>query len=115
MIGEGGLLTALHECKIANDAIKPRYVVVGEGAPSTEKLAKAHECIERGAGLLATNPDNWCPVSSEKTRPGAGAIAAFLEASTGRRAYYLGKPMVTCSIARVRSSPIFASTNWNAW
>ena len=35
---------------------------------------------------------NWCPVSSEKTRPGAGATAAFLEASTGRRAYYLGKP-----------------------
>ncbi len=92
VIGEGGLLAALHECKIANDAIKPRYVIVGEGAPSTEKLAKAHECIERGAGLLATNPDNWCPVSSEKTRPGAGAIAAFLEASTGRRAYYLGKP-----------------------
>jgi len=92
VIGEGGLLTALHECKIANDAIKPRYVIVGEGAPSAERLAKAHECIERGAGLLATNPDNWCPVSSEKTRPGAGAIAAFLEASTGRRAYYLGKP-----------------------
>jgi NagD protein len=42
--------------------------------------------------LLATNPDNWCPVSSEDTRPGAGATAAFLEASTGRRAYYLGKP-----------------------
>lgn len=92
VIGEGGLLTALHECKIANDAIKPRYVIVGEGAPTSERLAKAHECIERGAGLLATNPDNWCPVSSEKTRPGAGATAAFLEASTGRRAYYLGKP-----------------------
>ena len=92
VIGEGGLLTALHEHKIASDSIRPRYVVVGEGAPTTERLAKAHECIERGAGLLATNPDNWCPVSSEKTRPGAGATAAFLEASTGRRAYYLGKP-----------------------
>ena len=42
--------------------------------------------------MLATNPDNWCPVSSDKTRPGAGATAAFLEASTGRRTYYLGKP-----------------------
>src|SRR6266511_3788093 len=92
VLGEGGLLTALHERKIANDAIDPGYVVVGEGAASMEKLAKAHECIERGARLLATNPDNWCPVSSEKTRPGAGATAAFLEASTGRRAYYLGKP-----------------------
>jgi len=92
VIGEGGLLTALHERKIANDAIQPRYVVVGEGTATTEKLGKAHECIERGARLLATNPDNWCPVSSEKTRPGAGATAAFLESSTGRGAYYLGKP-----------------------
>ncbi|HXJ71543.1 MAG TPA: HAD-IIA family hydrolase [Candidatus Dormibacteraeota bacterium] len=92
VIGEGGLLTALHERKIANDAIQPRYVVVGEGMTTMEKLVKAHECIERGARLLATNPDNWCPVGSEKTRPGAGATAAFLEASTGRRAYFLGKP-----------------------
>jgi NagD protein len=92
VIGEGGLLTALHERGIANDAIHPSYVVVGEGVATTDKLTRAHECIERGARLLATNPDNWCPVSSEKTRPGAGALAAFLEASTGRRAYYLGKP-----------------------
>jgi NagD protein len=92
VIGEGGLLAALHERKIANDAIDPSYVVVGEGTASLEKLAKAHSCIERGARLLATNPDNWCPISSEGTRPGAGATAAFLEASTGRRAYYLGKP-----------------------
>jgi len=91
-IGEGGLMAALHERKIPNDAIKPRYVVVGEGTPTMERLTKAHECIERGARLLATNPDNWCPVSTEKTRPGAGATATFLEASTGRRAYYLGKP-----------------------
>src|SRR4029079_16122323 len=67
-------------------------VVVGEGATTMERLSKAHEHVERGARLLATNPDNWCPVSSDKTRPGAGATAAFLEASTGRRAYYLGKP-----------------------
>src|SRR5580698_5633534 len=91
-VGEGGLLAALHEQKIPNDTIRPHYVVVGEGAISMEKLHKAHECIERGARLVATNPDNWCPVSSEKTRPGAGATAAYLEASTGRRAYYLGKP-----------------------
>jgi NagD protein len=92
VIGEGGLLAALHERKIASDAIEPRYVVVGEGSTTMDRLTKAHECIEKGARLLATNPDNWCPVSSNKTRPGAGATAAFLEASTGRRAYYLGKP-----------------------
>jgi NagD protein len=92
VIGEGGLLAALHEHKIASDSIRPRYVVVGEGTTTMDRLTKAHECIERGARLLATNPDNWCPVSSDKTRPGAGATAAFLEASTGRRTYYLGKP-----------------------
>lgn len=91
-IGEGGLLTALQERKIASDAIQPRYVVVGEGSTTLDRLTKAHECIERGARLLATNPDNWCPVGRDKTRPGAGATAAFLEASTGRSAYYLGKP-----------------------
>jgi NagD protein len=92
VIGEGGLLAALHERKIASDALHPSYVVVGEGAASLEKLAKAHTCIEHGARLLATNPDNWCPVSADGTRPGAGATAAFLESSSGRRAYYLGKP-----------------------
>ncbi len=92
VIGEGGLLTALHERKIPNDGIRPRYVVVGEGVTTMEKLVKAHECIEKGARLLATNPDNWCPVSSDRTRPGAGSTAAFLEASTGRHAYFLGKP-----------------------
>lgn len=92
VLGEGGILTALHEKKIANDAINPSYVVVGEGNASMEKLTKAHECLERGARLLATNPDNWCPVGSQKTRPGAGSTAAFLESSSGRRAYYLGKP-----------------------
>jgi NagD protein len=92
VLGEGGLLAALHEKRIANDAINPSYVVVGEGAFSFEKLTKAHECVERGARLLATNPDNWCPVGPQRTRPGAGAVAAFLEASTGKSAYYLGKP-----------------------
>lgn len=94
VIGEGGLLAALHERKIASDSIHPRYVVVGEGSTTMDRLTKAHECLEQGARLLATNPDNWCPVSANKTRPGAGATAAYLEASSGRRAYYLGKPNV---------------------
>jgi len=32
VIGEGGLLSALHERKIANDGIQRRYVIVGEGS-----------------------------------------------------------------------------------
>jgi NagD protein len=92
VIGEGGIHSALQEKKIPNDSINPRYVVVGEGMTTMERLSKAHEFLDRGARLLVTNPDNWCPVSADNTRPGAGATAAFLEASSGRRAYFLGKP-----------------------
>jgi NagD protein len=92
VLGEAGLTSALNTAKIPNDSINPGYVIVGEGSPSAEKIAKAHELIEKGAKLVCTNPDYWCPVKSTVTRPGAGALAAYLEASSGRRAYYLGKP-----------------------
>jgi len=92
VLGEGGLLAAMKEARIANDVIDPDFVVIGEGMPSLEKLNRAHGFIERGARLVATNPDNWCPSGTGRTRPGAGATAAYLEASTGRQAYYLGKP-----------------------
>ena len=89
---DAGISAALQEKQIANDSIRPDYVVVGEGHVAMEKVLKGHELIEKGARLVATNPDNWCPVTATSTRPGAGALAAFLEASTGCRAYYLGKP-----------------------
>lgn len=92
VIGDAGVAAALQEKKIANDSIKPDYVVVGEGQIATEKILKGHELIEKGARLVATNPDNWCPGSPTATRPGAGALASFLESSTGCRAYFLGKP-----------------------
>ena len=37
VIGENGLLAALHERKIANDGIDPSYVVVGEGAAAGQQ------------------------------------------------------------------------------
>jgi NagD protein len=92
VVGEAGLAGALRDAKIPNDSIEPSYVVVGEGTPAADKVLKAHELIEKGARLVATNPDNWCPVKGNMTRPGAGALAAYLEARTGQRAYYLGKP-----------------------
>lgn len=92
VVGEGGMVSVLRDAGIPNDSFRPTYVVVGEGAPTFEKMNKAHELIEQGARFVATNPDNWCPVGPNKTRPGAGALASYLEASTGRRAYFLGKP-----------------------
>lgn len=91
-LGEAGLFTALQAARIPNDTIAPDYVIAGEGSPSMEQVTKAHELIEKGARLVATNPDCWCPAGGAKTRPGAGALAAYLQTSTGQRAYYLGKP-----------------------
>lgn len=108
VLGEAGLSAALLEAKIPNDSLHPSYVIVGEGNPSHERIAKAHELIENGARLVATNPDNWCPVKGNQTRPGAGALAAYLEASTGQRAYYLGKPnayMFSRARQKLHSSP----------
>lgn len=92
LIGDEGLAAAMNAHRIPNDSIQPDYVVVGEGQHSPERLRLAHQLIRRGARLVATNPDNWCPVADNSSRPGAGATAAFLQASTGRPAYYLGKP-----------------------
>ena len=62
VLGEAGLSSALNNAKIPNDSIHPTYVIVGEGSPSAEKIAKAHELIEKGAKLVCSNPDYWCPV-----------------------------------------------------
>ncbi|MDB6027578.1 MAG: nagD [Verrucomicrobiales bacterium] len=92
VIGEGGLLIALQESGIAFDSIKPDYVVVGEGRLfNYELVEKAMRFIEKGSRLIATNPDTWCPTDAGP-RPGTGALAAYLESATGKKAYYLGKP-----------------------
>lgn len=92
VIGEGGLLNALHlnGYSVVDDA--PDYVVVGEGRTlSFEMIEKAVRLVERGARLIATNLDPNCPTDSG-TRPGCGAIVAMIEAATGRRAFSVGKP-----------------------
>jgi NagD protein len=92
VIGEGGLLTALNEYGYAITSESPDFVIVGEGRVLNFEMAeKAHRSIARGARLISTNADTWCPTDSGP-RPGCGAIAALLEAATGRKAYHVGKP-----------------------
>lgn len=92
VIGEGGLLNALHRHGYAIVDHDPDYVVVGEGRSLTfEMVEKAVRMIVNGARLIATNPDPNCP-TSEGLRPGCGAIAALLEAATGVHAFSVGKP-----------------------
>lgn len=92
VIGEGGLLQALHHNGYSVVDHDPDYVVVGEGrAFNCEQIDAAVRMVFAGAKLIATNPDVNCP-TSQGIRPGCGAIVAMLEAATGRKALSVGKP-----------------------
>jgi NagD protein len=93
VIGEGGLLNALHQNGYAIVDRDPDYVVVGEGRTLNFEMAEmAVGMILAGAKLIATNPDPNCPTSNGGTRPGCGALVAMLEAAAGVKAFSVGKP-----------------------
>ncbi len=104
VIGEGGLLTALHTHGYSVVDRDPDYVVIGEGRTmSFENVEAALGMILGGAKLVATNPDPNCPTGNGGTRPGCGAIVAMLEAASGRKAFSVGKPspiMMRAAIGR---------------
>lgn len=92
VIGEGGLLNALHSNGYSIVDQSPDYVVVGEGRTVTlEMLELAVRFIFDGAKLIATNLDPNCP-TRDGIRPGCGATVAYLETATGTRAFSVGKP-----------------------
>jgi len=92
VIGEGGLLNALHRNGYSIVDHDPDYVVVGEGrAINFEMIETAVRMVENGAKLIATNMDPNCP-TQYGLRPGCGAIVAMVEAATGKQAFSVGKP-----------------------
>jgi NagD protein len=92
VIGEGGLLTALHQNGYAVVDHEPDFVIVGEGrAFNLELVESAVRMIQGGARLIATNMDPNCP-TKDGLRPGCGAMVAMLEAATGVKAFSVGKP-----------------------
>jgi NagD protein len=92
VIGEGGLLTALHQNGYAIVDKDPDYVVVGEGRTFNFEAAEAAlNMIRGGAKLVATNLDPNCP-TQHGSRPGCGAVVALLESASGVRAFSVGKP-----------------------
>jgi NagD protein len=92
VIGEGGLLHALHRNGYSVVDSDPDYVVVGEGRSfNMEMMERAVNMIFNGAKLVSTNPDPNCP-THDGIRPGCGAIVAMLERATGRTAFSVGKP-----------------------
>jgi NagD protein len=92
VIGEGGLLTALHHNGYAVVDLDPDWVVVGEGRTfNLEQVDHAVRLIMKGAKLIATNLDPSCPTENG-LRPGCGAMVAMLETATGIKAFSVGKP-----------------------
>jgi NagD protein len=92
VIGEGGLLTALHNNGYSIVDKDPDYVVVGEGRTfNFEMVEAALNMILGGGKLVATNLDPNCPAQAGM-RPGCGAIVAMLEAASGLKAFSVGKP-----------------------
>jgi len=92
VIGDGGLMTALHSNGYSIVDKDPDYVVVGEGRSMNFEMAEAAlGMILSGAKLVATNMDPNCPTQAG-TRPGCGAIVAMLETASGIKAFSVGKP-----------------------
>jgi len=93
VIGEGGLLTELHNIGYSIVDDHPDYVIIGEGRTiMLESVDKAINMVMGGAKLIATNLDPNCPVGNGKYRAGCGAFVAMIEVATGRQAFSVGKP-----------------------
>jgi len=93
VIGEGGLLTELHNHGYSIVEENPDYVVIGEGRTiMLEGVDKAVNMVLNGSKLIATNLDPNCPVDGGKYRAGCGAFVAMIEFATGKKAFSVGKP-----------------------
>lgn len=69
------------------------YVVLGFDTTLTyEKIWGACEYIARGVDYIATHPDFVCPLPKGAFMPDAGAMAAMIEAATGKTPKVMGKP-----------------------
>jgi NagD protein len=92
VIGEGGLLTALHQNGYAVVDHDPDYVVVGETRQySFEAITKAIRFINAGARFIITNPDSTGP-TPHGVVPATGSFAALISKATGKEPYVIGKP-----------------------
>ncbi|MBK7870632.1 MAG: HAD family hydrolase [Saprospiraceae bacterium] len=92
VLGEGGLITSLHENGYSLVGQSPDFVVVGEGRNFTlEMVNNAVDMILEGAKLVATNLDP-SPKKKGWTNLGIKAVIAMIEEATGVKAFSVGKP-----------------------
>ena len=96
VIGEEGLHAALADAGVevvGEETERADAVVIGwDRSVDYEALRTASVLIQRGARLFATNTDASYPAPGGELWPGAGALVAAVEATTGVRAEVGGKP-----------------------
>lgn len=92
VIGEPGLYNAIYEKGLTINDVDPDYVVIGETANYTyDNICRAVHHVLNGAKLIGTNPDITGP-SENGIIPACRALVSPIEMSTGKQAYYIGKP-----------------------
>ena len=92
VIGEPGLTYALYEAGFSMNDVNPDYVVFGETRSlNYEKIEKAVKLVQNGAKLIGTNSDLTAP-SENGIIPACRAMISPIEMTTGKKAYYVGKP-----------------------
>jgi HAD superfamily hydrolase (TIGR01450 family) len=95
VIGEEGLVEALTDAgiRVVDASEEVDSVVVGfdRGADYTT-LKEASVLVQRGVALVASNADPSFPAPGGESWPGAGALLAAIETTTGIRGEVFGKP-----------------------
>ena len=92
VLGEGGLISSLHEYGITLVNSDPDFVVLGEGRNFTlEMVQKAVDMVLAGAKFVITNRDP-SPKKKGWDNLGIAATSAMIEEATGVRAFVVGKP-----------------------
>ena len=92
IIGEAGLINALYNVGYTMNNVDPDYVVMGESRSySYEKIEQAVNLVIKGAKLIGANPDLTGPTENG-IAPATKSLIAPIELSTGRSAYFVGKP-----------------------
>jgi NagD protein len=92
VLGEGGLLTSLHEGGIKLVETDPDFVVLGEGRNFTlESVQRGVDMILAGAKFITTNRDP-SPKKIGWANLGIAATTAMIEEAAGTKAFVIGKP-----------------------
>ena len=92
VLGESGLMEALHDVGYVVTEYHPDYVVVGDTQHyDHQRITQAIRLVHDGARFIGTNPDVTGPAESGIV-PATGSLVALIEKATGRKAYFVGKP-----------------------